>query len=206
MRTTTIWVVAAGVIFSYVKSSLAYLDTVNCLQGNRSGNTKDCEYALELIPYGPYFDPAQPGNIYRPDGKFDLHLDYSWRWRNRTMKTLPAAFRFGSCVIFVRLIGYPSGYGLPVLTASTMYFSAWPQVRRVVPKFFEECPIEPGPRNMGYMMTRVNLQSHQRIRYPKYAEFLILVRAVPENMGHGSKNFQGQSNVMYNVYESTEGT
>jgi hypothetical protein len=193
----------AALLLSYLTCAIAFWEEIRCTKSSNPGRTKDCEGALDLVPYGPYFDPSKPGDIERPDKPFDLHLGYPWR--SRTKISLPAVFLSGSCLILIQRV--PSSISVGPLTpkraASAMYFYVWPKIRELVPKIVKECPLEGGD-NMGLTIARIKLETEGKFK-DLYAGYLVSVRAAPKAIVRlGSKAKIGSSRILYNVYESSE--
>lgn len=87
----------------------------------------DCDAALNMIPNGVQDLGVDLGHLYPSDSKKPISLQFEHPGRNRTY-LIPAAFRFGTCVILVGSLGWNPHP--PVKAVSAMYFKVWPNVRK----------------------------------------------------------------------------
>ncbi|MCJ1249232.1 hypothetical protein MMC30_006455 [Trapelia coarctata] len=116
-------------------------------------NKNDCLGALEMIPSGQLaLDPAHPGDRYQPQP-----IDLAFHQGRQRKFFLPAAFRFGNCVISAEAVYSATQPRPPTKAASAMYFTVWPNVRKSAAHIIEQCSLIPFDRTAGWVTTKSRL-------------------------------------------------
>lgn len=141
----------------------------NGLHSNYGAKIEDCKAAINIIPRGTVSfdpDPRYAGSRHRPN----IYLS-----ERRRKLFLPAAFRSGTCSVSVLNIAgaFNSDHGAPPPTvgADFLYFTVWPNARRLALYILEKCPGGMGsvhfdscPENKSWFGTfRFEVQIFQRL-------------------------------------------